>query len=174
MSYLNNGIIELRAAEPYDLEFIYALENDPTMWDDGADTTPPLSKRVIADFLMESTGDIFTDRRMRLIIVDIASQQAVGCVDLFDFDPVNRRAGVGIAVVAEHRRHGVAAASLELVCDYCRHRLGMHQLWAVTARANEASAALFARAGFRTCGSLRSWLCRGTTYADALLHQRLL
>lgn len=172
--YLTDGNIELRAAEPYDLDFIYELENDSSMWDEGDSSTPPLSRRVIADFLTASTGDIYTDRQMRLIIVETESQMPAGCIDLYDFDPANHRAGVGIAVVGSRRRKGIALAALSLLCEYCRLRLGMHQLWAVTAASNMASRALFAAAGFRTCGSLRSWLRRGSSYADALIYQRLL
>lgn len=41
------------------------------------------------------------------------SSLIVGCIDLYSYDPLNRRAAVGIMVATEHRRQGYALAMLQ-------------------------------------------------------------
>ena len=59
-----------------------------------------------------------------------------GCVDLYNYDPLNRRAAVGIMVATEYRRQGYALAMLRvletqyytlLVCRHCSHKHGEFQ-----------------------------------------------
>ena len=98
---------------------------------------------------------------------------AVGAVDLYDFDPLSRRAGVGIIIDEAARGRGYAARALTLLWEYASLHLDMHQLWAITAIDNTAAARAFARAGFTTAGRMRSWIRRGRQWVDALIVQRL-
>ena len=73
----------------------------------------------------------------------------------------------------ESRRRGLGYAALKLLCSYASETIGAHSLAAQVSADNEASRRMFAKAGFHTCGSLRSWIRRGKHYADVLLYQIL-
>lgn len=173
-TYLTDGNIRLRALELSDLEALYKLENDTSLWNDGV-SNAPYSRELLRRYIESTTADLFSDGQLRLAICKAGCEESIGFVDLYEVDAVNRRAGVGIAVMAEYRRLGVAAAALRLMADYSRRRLGLHQLWAVTACDNEASLRLFDAAGYTKCGRLRSWLRRESAgYTDAFMWQLLL
>lgn len=165
---IENDRIILRAVEPDDVQRLYEWENDrPTVFD------APLSLQNITDYVMNYRADIWADGQLRLMIVDRASGDTVGCVDLYSLSVNDRRAGTGIYIAAPCRGRGLASAAVEAVAEYASRRLGLHQLWATCAVGNEASRRLFAGRGFRPVGRLRSFIRRGQTYEDVLVMQRL-
>lgn len=170
---LSNDLICLRALEPEDLDLLYIWENDITMWQYG-NNIAPFSRKLLTDYIANYDSDIFKSQQLRFMIVPLGVDTPVGMVDLYDFDAVNRRAGVGIMIDTAHRSKGYGQASLTLLCRYCYERLGMHQLYAIIATDNELSIAVFERSKFNTCGKLRSWMRRGEKYVDAYIMQRLL
>ncbi|MDE6378212.1 MAG: GNAT family N-acetyltransferase, partial [Duncaniella sp.] len=119
-------------------------------------------------------GDIFSARQLRLMIVADTTGDTVGTVDLYDFDPVNSRCGVGILIAQPYRRRGYALRALGEIADYCRSRLSLHQLWCVVGADNHPSRELFARAGYVGAGCLRSWLRSAGRYTDAYILQLML
>lgn len=162
--------LTLRAPEPSDLEMLYLLENLPEVW--GVSwPDAPVSRQMLADYLIGYSADIARDRQLRLIAQ--VGGEAVGVVDLYDYSPSNSRAMVGIAVLPEWRGKGIGLEMLRQAAEYCRVRLSLHQLCAFVARDNEPSLRLFATAGFKTSGCLRSWLKRGNAYEDAVILQLL-
>ena len=60
-------MIKLRKIEPSDLPFLYQWENDATMWAD-SDTHNPLSRHDLHQYIENTTGDIYRDGQLRLII----------------------------------------------------------------------------------------------------------
>ena len=104
--FLSSENTYLRALEPTDLEFLYALENDTSVWHIG-NTLTPYSRATLETYLENATLDIYTVKQLRLVICNQADE-AVGAIDLFDFDPLHQRAGVGVVVTAAHRGHGHA------------------------------------------------------------------
>lgn len=163
-----DATLTLRAPEPSDLEMLYMLENLPEVraasWQDA-----PVSRQMLADYLIGYTADPARDRQLRLIAQ--AGAEAVGAVDIYDYSPANSRAMVGIAVLPSWRGRGVGLEMLRQAAEYCRLTLSLHQLCAIVARANEPSLRLFAAAGFKTSGCLRSWIKRGSAYDDAVVLQ---
>ena len=173
-SLLFDDTIRLRALEFSDLDLLYTIENDTSLWHNGV-ANAPFSRNALERYIQSASADVFTDEQLRLTIVETATGDPVGFVDLFELDHLNRRAGVGIVITPDKRRKGYGIRALNLLAEYSGRRLGLHQLWAVTASGNRASRALFASADFHTCGSLRSWLrISASSYEDALMWQRLL
>ena len=72
--------VNLRAIEPEDLELLYRIENDVCLWSIGT-TNVPYSRYVLHDYVANSTGDIYTDRQVRLMIENGAGE-VVGIVDI--------------------------------------------------------------------------------------------
>lgn len=170
---ISDDKIKLRAPEPDDIDCMYIWENDPVIWADGA-LRAPMSRKMLSDFVNYYNPDPASAGQLRLIIEDTSNGMAIGCIDLYEYDSVNRRAGVGVVISREHQSKGFATRALNLMCNYCQVALGLHQLWAIISRTNYASLKLFSKCDFETCGNLRSWIRNGTSYTDALIMQRLL
>ena len=95
---LEGRIVRLRAVEPADAEMLYDWENDTSVWSVSG-TTEPFSRAQMEAFIAaQQQGDIFRTGQLRLIAETQSDARAVGVVDLFEFDPLNRRAGIGILI----------------------------------------------------------------------------
>ena len=166
-------MVTLRALEPDDLEFLYALENDPDVWG-VSDTLAPVSRHALREYLRHAAADFYVVRQLRLVITTEIGSPAVGVVDLFDYDPLHQRAGVGITILASERRHGYARQALDLLREYAREVLRLHQLYATVGGSNRASTKLFRAAGFRRVGIRHDWLRTAAGWQDAVEWQCLL
>ncbi len=165
--------IQLRAIEPDDIEAIYRWENDPRIWQYSA-AHQPFSRETLTRFIQEqSDNDIYISRQLRLM-ADSETDGAVGCVDLYDFDPYHRRAGIGIIVDRNHRGKGYGGAILATLEPFARIHLQLHQLYSIVSVANPASNKLFQKAGYHTAGRLANWLWNGDSWEDAFFYQKTL
>ena len=163
--------IYLRALEPEDATLIFMWENDSNLWQYG-NAQAPLSLHQIRQYIDNYTDDVFANRQLRLMICH--GDMAVGTIDLYELDPIHRRAGVGIMVAQEHQHEGIAKLALEAFARYAEDRLGLHQLWCVCAVNNIPAIATFKSAGFTISSKLRSWIRIGHSYTDAFILQKLL
>ena len=89
-------LVYLRALEMEDLEFLYEVENDRSLWGVGC-TNVPYSRQMLIDYIASASADIYADRQMRLIIEN-GQHETVGMVDLINFDPRHLRAEIGIVI----------------------------------------------------------------------------
>lgn len=160
----SNEEIILRAMEPSDIDLLYQWENDMALWFI-SNTKTPYSRHTLKQYIENSHRDIYENKQLRLMIdvknsqSDSSSNATVGAIDLFDFDPYNRRAGVGILIYNKsHRRKGYARQALDLLIDYSFNVLGLHQLFCNISSDNQKSINLFSQAGFKTIGEKREWL----------------
>ena len=172
MSAASSASVRLRAMEPEDLDFLYNMENNPELWGVG-NTNVPYSRYVLHDYIARASNDIYADGQVRLI-VENGAHEAVGIVDVVNFDPRHRRAERSIAVEAKHRRCGYAAAAVAEIKDYAHRVLHLHQLYAVVSEANDASIGLFLGAGFTAVAKFPEWLLCGSGYCDAVMLQCVL
>ncbi len=159
----------LRALEPQDLDFLYAIENDENLWH-VSQTTTPYSRFILKQYLENAAQDIFQAKQLRLAICTNDSK-AVGLIDLFDFDPANSRAGIGIVVSDDTRRKGAGAEALKLLVGYSFKRLQLHQLYANIDPQNHASVSLFTKFGFEKTGTKKDWNLVLGKYADEDVYQ---
>ena len=96
MVKLKGKQIYLRALEQKDLNFLYELENNTEVWEVSG-TITPFSKDVLQLYLDNAHRDIYDVKQLRLVICT-NEHKSVGLIDVFDFDPNHRRAGIGIIV----------------------------------------------------------------------------
>ena len=129
--------MRLRAIEPEDLDVLYQIENDRSLWHVGT-TNVPYSRYTLHDYIATSSDDIYADRQLRLVIED-DQRQVVGMADLVHFDPQHQRAEAGIVIMQPHRRKGYALSALNALADYALHTVHLHQLYAVVAADNEGN-----------------------------------
>ncbi len=170
--FLKSEHIYLRALEPSDLDFLYTLENDPSIWL-VSNTTTPYARHVLQDYISQAAADIYTVKQLRLLICT-HQHQAVGAIDLFDFEPKHQRVGVGIAIASEFRLQGFATQALQLVLNYCKEQLLVHQVFCSVISNNQGSLQLFKQAGFQAIGTRREWIKTASGWQDLIELQKIL
>ncbi len=103
------------------------------------------------------------------------NESIIGIIDLYDFDPLNQRCAVGIAVEAQRRHQGYATAMLKELTQFAKDKLSLHQLYADIKDANNISLRLFRNCGYLECGHMHDWvLLDSGEYADAYRMQIIL
>lgn len=162
--------VSLRAPEPADLDLIFNLEEDPRLWEAGT-SLAPVSRYMLQRYLEDYRADFTGEGQLRMVAVD-ADGNAIGLVDMFEYDKLNRRAGVGIAVLPERRKQGYGTAMLVALCRYGRRRFLLHNLWAHTAVDNIGAIRTFEDSGFARVGVLKGWTLSPDGFKDAVLWQR--
>jgi len=173
MITLKGKNIYLRALEPNDLEFVYAMENDQSIWE-VSNTQTPYSRFLVKQYLENAHQDIYEAKQLRLAICQGEDFPALGLIDLFDFDPQNRRAGIGIVIQSiNDRNKNIGSEALHLMIQYAFHNLNLHQLYANIATDNLASLALFTKFGFQEIGVKKDWTLVNGTFKDEALFQLL-
>ncbi|PTX61722.1 diamine N-acetyltransferase [Kordia periserrulae] len=172
MLTLTGEKLHLRALEPEDLDFIYDIENDETIWEISA-TQTPYSRFLIKQYLENAHLDIYEAKQLRLVMMS-HNKETIGLIDLFDFDPKNKRVGVGLLIAKSEFRHkGYGKEALELVCNYAFKHLQVHQLYANIDEENAASIKLFETAGFQQIGVKKDWNFVNGNFKNELLYQKL-
>lgn len=169
-TFFRNDRLYLRAVEPEDLDTMYEMENDPSMWDISSFTVP-YSRYVLKQYIESSRNDMYADKQLRLMIVRCEDDRTVGTIDITDFVPLHSRGAVGIAIHKNYRRQGYASDALRLLCEYAFNFLFIRQLYAHIAADNEPSRRLFSACGFTQCGLLKDWILTPGGYKDAVLMQ---
>ncbi len=162
--------INLRALEPEDLQFLFDTENDESFWE-LSNTQTPFSKFLLKQYLENAHLDIFEAKQLRLIIEENTNNQPIGMIDLFDFNPQHKRAGVGILIQNEYQQKGFASEALSLFIQYCFTHLNLHQLYANITSDNTKSSALFNKHQFKKVGVKKDWIFTNNTFKDEILYQ---
>ena len=168
--FLTDKDLSLRIAEPSDAALIYGWENDRTLWR-VSETSAPTSLFQIEQFLL-SNNDWIANRQLRLMIEVEGASQPVGSVDLFDYDPLHQRIGLGILVTAPYRRKGYATRAIQLTLDYLFHDLMVHQVYCLVGEENAPSQKLFERLGFQWGGTRKDWIKTPEGYFDVRFYQK--
>ena len=172
MLSLKGEHIYLRALEPKDLDFLYQLENDTSIWEISG-TVKPYSKKVLKLYLENAHRDIYDVKQLRLCICN-TKDDCIGLIDLFDFDPKNRRAGMGIVIADPNQRNkGLGAEAISLLCEYVFSVLDLNQLYANILEDNEASIKLFQKMGFKKIGVKEQWIRTSAGFKNEIMFQKI-
>ncbi len=172
MPYLKGETIYLRALENEDLDFLYALENNPSLWEISG-TLTPYSKQVLQLYLDNAHRDLYEVKQLRLCICK-HDHSPIGLIDLFDFDPKHRRAGIGIVILDEDQRNkGIGAEAISLLTDYAFSVLSLRQIYANVIEDNVASTYLFKKLGFNEVGTKKDWIASSTGFKNEVLFQKI-
>ena len=170
MYTLKGKNIFLRALELEDINYLFSIENNEKYWSI-SDSQIPFSKYLLNRYLKNSDMDIYEAKQLRLVIVDLKNTP-VGLIDLFDFDPYNNRAGIGILIADKNNRgQGYSKYALKLFLEYAFNHLGLHQVFANVTSDNKISIDLFSSLNFKKIGVKKDWLKKGKSYQDEILFQ---
>ncbi|WP_066225310.1 GNAT family N-acetyltransferase [Formosa haliotis] len=170
MVTLKGEHIFLRALEPEDLEFVFQVENDESIWE-LSNTQTPYSRFLIKQYLEQAHIDIYEAKQLRLVISDY-KHETLGLIDVFDFDFRNRKAGIGILITNEaSRAKGYGGEALSLLVNYCFTQLQLHQLYCNISEGNTASIQLFKKQGFQEIGLKKDWNLVNGKFKNEFLFQ---
>jgi diamine N-acetyltransferase len=163
--------VRLRALEPEDLELLYKWENNDINWSI-SNTVAPFSRFTLKRYIENSHKNIFETGQQRFMIDHIEDKVTIGTIDVFEFDPFHKRAGVGILIANEsYRRKGYASMALICLIKYCFKTLQLHQLYCNILFDNFISIELFKKQGFVQCGIKKDWVMTSNRYVDVLMFQ---
>jgi diamine N-acetyltransferase len=155
MINLQGTSIYLRSPEERDADVLYTWENNTNYWQ-VSNTIVPYSKFSLEQYLLSAHLDLFTNKQLRLIICT-KQHLAIGCIDLFDFDPHHNRAGIGILIDESHQGSGYASDALNTLIDYCFNILFLNQIYCSIGINNEKSLSLFKKHHFQLIGIRKAW-----------------
>lgn len=165
--------ISLRALEPEDLELLYKWENNVSYWLI-SNTFSPFSKYTLKRYLENSHKNIYETGQLRLMIDLVKEKKTIGTIDIFDFDPFHKRAGLGILIADEdERRKGYASMALKCLINYCFDTLQLHQIFCNILENNQESIDLFSRLGFKQTGIKKEWIKISGGYLDEYMFQMI-
>lgn len=171
MILLKGKQINLRSMTMEDVDIILNWENDPKNWLFSG-TLSPFTSGEINSFIKNSELGIYQTKQFRFIIELHDGKTALGTMDIFDFDPHNKRAGLGILIADESKRGlGYGKQALGLAIEYCFKQLDLHQIYCNILSDNQESIALFQSLGFNQCGHKKDWIWDGTNFKDELIFQ---
>ena len=97
--------VKLRALEPEDLDFLFEVENNTNFWEVSS-TQVPFSRYMLKKYLENAHQDIYEAKQLRMVIEETSNNKTVGLIDLFDFNPQHKRAGIGIVINEPHQKAG--------------------------------------------------------------------
>lgn len=164
----------LRPLEPEDLELLYTIENDATLWDVCDDTTP-YSRYALRQYIANQPQDLHQCRELRLIIVERQTAAPIGIVDLVNYSPKNQRAEISIALLRHKRGKGYGEKAIFLLEEYAQRFYDIRMLYALVSSRNNALAnSMFKSLGYECIACLPQWHKRGDDFEDIDVFQKIL
>jgi diamine N-acetyltransferase len=170
MKTLKGEHVILRALEPEDLDFLYQIENNESFWEI-SHTQTPFSKYILRQYLENAHLDIYESKQLRFLIEEKSTKKQVGLIDLFDFNPQHKRAGIGILIHPDFERKGFASETLSILINYSFSHLQLHQLYANITSSNSKSLKLFKKHKCEEVGVKKDWILSEGKFKDEVLFQ---
>ena len=161
--------VTLRAMEPEDLDVLYHVENDNSMWNISTSNVP-YSRYALHNYIADAKNDIYIDGQIRMMIENEGGI-VVGVIDLVNFDAKHQRAELGIIIMEQYRRQGYAKSAIRALVEYARNTLHLKQIYAVVGVDNRISRHCLMALGFSSGVILQQWLCCKGSYQDAAVMQ---
>jgi|TARA_B100000767_G_scaffold100694_1_gene96631 diamine N-acetyltransferase len=135
----------LRLLENTDLDFLFEIENNPKnkKFNKFISTT---SRQLLKDYIKNAQADISVYNQIRFVVENKNIQ--IGLIDLFEYDPEKKNAGVGIIINSEFRNKNFGSNALKIIIDYSFQKLDLIFLFANIKSENKHSIKLFEKFGF--------------------------
>ena len=135
-------MIKLRALEPEDIDFLYHLENEESLWE-VSETQLPFAKHLLQDYIQHAYQDIYEAKQYRYVIA--IDEKPLGCVDLYDFSPKHHRAAVGIALLPNYQGKGYGKALIDFIIEKYK---GKYSVLQVGTGESQATIPFYEKCGF--------------------------
>ena len=168
--------ITLKALEPSDVQTLLTWENNPNIWAISK-TIEPFSKYKLETYIAQTlTSDVFGLRQLRLMIHQILDAELnitepIGTIELFDFDPINKHAGIGIMLQKNQQGQGFGTIALDQFLIYCFENLQLHSVYANISETNINSIKFFENYGFTKVAEYKEFLFENNRFVSQLTYQ---
>jgi diamine N-acetyltransferase len=172
MNLIKNDILSLRAVEPEDIDALFKVENNLELWK-YSNRSQPYSKDLLQNYISNAHKGVFETRQVKFTVANL-NNQPVGFIDLFDFEPLHHRAGVGLAIQKQFQDKGYGTGALVLLGLYAKKYLQLHQLYANIAVENKISIQLFKCQGYHFVGTKKDWNFYDDKYHDESIYQKII
>ena len=149
--------ILLRGLLDLDIDFLYSIENDKSLWKFGSENTY-LDRSSLENYIGNAQQDIVKSKQFRFVIQH--QETPIGFIDLFDYSESS--AGIGVIIIDKYRNRGFGRESLSLLVNYSRDVLKLNELFCNIQEDNKRSISFFSSFGFNKINSI-----------DNLSHYRL-
>jgi len=160
--------IKIREIDLEDADFILEIENNKDIWKI-SHTKEEFSKKDIEIFIAKNILDGLSTEQKRWIIT--INNERCGCIDIFDYNESNKRAGIGIVIHKDFQNQGVASKALKQFSTYCQHKLKLHQVYCTILEDNTNSIKLFEKCGFQKSGQRKEWTYYNNEYFNEVFYQ---
>lgn len=158
--------ISYRALEPDDISQIYLWENDLEICQVSLSKLP-FSKYFLESYISQAHLSIQESGQFRFMLLD-KDKHTIGCVDLFDYEAVHRRAGIGILIDSNFRSLGYASEAIQLMKNLAFDQLGLKQIYCTVGSKNIPSLRLFTSQGFLKIGLRKDWMFNNGMFTDVI------
>lgn len=139
-------LVSLREIQSADADELLKWENNPENWE-VSETKQPYTEQEIKAFVNQEQN-IKKHLQQRFMIC--LNDTPIGCIDLFEYNPLINKAGVGILIAKKiDRNKGYASKALNLLINKCRNELNIVHLFCNIYKDNKASIRLFEKCGFQ-------------------------
>ena len=168
--------ITLKALEPADVSTLLKWENDQNIWS-VSETIEPFSKYKLDTYVKQTlTFDVFALRQLRLMIHKVESStfditEPIGTIDLFEFNPIHKHAGIGIMLLKEYQGQGIGKMVLDQFLPYLFEKLQLHSVYANVSETNINSIKFFENYGFTKVGEYKEFLYEKERFVSQLTYQ---
>ena len=164
--------VKFRALELDDLQWLYLIENDESLWK-YSNTIVPFSKEILTKYILNSNRDIFDVKQLRMVVYS-KEVSRIGLIDLYDFSPENKRLALGIIIDEKYRNIGVAKNALSLIEKWIKNRLDIHQIYVNIGEENLISIKLFKSLGYKKIGLKKDWNFYNNKFNSEYTFQKIL
>ena len=164
--------VKFRALEMDDLQWLYLIENDESLWK-YSNTIVPFSKEILTKYILNSNRDIFDVKQLRMVVYS-REVSRIGLIDLYDFSPENKRLALGIIIDEKYRNIGVAKKALSLIEKWIKSRLDIHQIYVNIGEENLISIKLFKSLGYIKIGLKKDWNFYNNKFNSEFTFQKIL
>ena len=171
--------ITLKAIEPSDVLTLLKWENDQDIWS-VSETVEPLSKYKLDTYIRQTlTLDVFGLRQLRLMIHKVISSdhditEPIGTIELFEFNPIHKHAGLGIMLLKEYQGQGIGKIVLDQFLAYCSEKLQVHSVYANMSETNINSIKFFENYGFEKVAEYKEFFYENGKFVSQLTYQLIL
>jgi len=160
--------IKIRELDISDIDFILEIENNRDIWR-VSHTTTEFTKSEIEQFIAKNIIDGLENEQKRWVIT--ANKESCGCIDIFDFDKQNQRAGIGIVIHKDFQNKRIATKALRKFLRICKKDLKLNQLYCSIIPDNNSSIKLFTKQGFKETGVRKEWTFYKGEWFDEIFYQ---
>ena len=164
--------LKLRALEPEDIDVLFSIENDSELWK-YSNRNEPYSKYTLKKYIEIQNQDISESKQKKFVLCS-NDKIIIGFIDLFDFEPFHRRAGVGLVIFSNYRNQGFGSKAIELLENHSKLYYNLHLLYANVAYENKESNFLFKKMKYNLVGVKKNWNYYDNSFHDECLYQKIL